>query len=311
MKAFRYLAIGLGLPSFFSLALAGEPVAAGGSNPTADAEALLDELASGHPELRTLVQRYPALMSTFADPDNAQVLRGAPNLPGTPWRVHDIRRPQPRVVAPGRCDTRPPRNGAIALFDGRSLKNWTGRYVGDWTVSKGVLTAGGKNFNMLRSTRPLRDAVVHIEFREPTPPASSWQERGNGGVYLMGRYEVQVLDSYENPTFPDGQAASIFGQTPPLVNASAPPGTWQCYDMRWRAPRFAGGQLVAPARLTMWHNGILVHRDIALAGPTGYAVVMPYTAHGAAPIELQDHGNPAGRVSYRNIWVRPLNPARR
>lgn len=305
MKILRWLVLGLG--ASVPVALAAEPAA----TPNPQAQALLDELARGHPELRTLVRRYPALMKAFADPENAEVLRGAPNLPGTPWRVHDIRRPQPRVVAPGRCDTRPSRDGAIALFDGRDLGGWTGEHIADWRVADGVLTAGGRNYNMIRSTRPLGDAVIHLEFREPTPPANDWQHRGNGGLYLMGRYEVQILDSYRNPTFPDGQAAAIFGQTPPRVNASAPPGAWQCFDLRWRAPRFAGGRLVAPARLTMWHNGILVHRDIALAGPTGYAVVTPYAAHGAAPIELQDHGDPAGRVSYRNIWIRPLGASRR
>ena len=218
----------------FAMAVASVPMLAGtaGGGP---AEALLDELARDHPELRTLVRRYPALLTAFADPESADVLRHAPNLPGTPWRVHDMRRPQPPVVAPLRCDTRPPPEGATALFDGRDLAGWTGDNVGDWSASDGVLTAGGRQPNMIRSSRPLGDAIVHVEFREPAPAAGDWQHRGNGGVFLMGRYEIQILDSYRNPTFPDGQAAAIFGQVPPLVNASAPPGTWQCFDMRWRA----------------------------------------------------------------------------
>ena len=279
-----------------------------GAAPAGPGQALLDELAVGHPELRALVKQYPALLTAFADPGTAEVFRSAPALPGTPWRVHDIRRPQPRVVAPGKCDTRPPPPGAIALFDGHSLAGWTGDNVADWTVVDGALKTGGKHFGQIRSATPLGDARIHIEYREPTPPVHDGQGRGNSGVYIMGRYEIQVLDSYNNPTFPDGQAAAVFGQTPPRVNAAAPPGQWQCYDIVWTAPRFDGARLISPARLTMHHNGVLVHRNTVVAGPTNYAVVTPYSAHGPAPIELQDHGDAEGTVSYRNIWAKPLGP---
>jgi len=170
-----------------SLALAAEPAA--GPVPDADqrAEALLDELAVGHPALRQMLRRYPALKETFADPDTAEVLRHAPHLPGTKWRVHDMRRPQPRVAAPGRCDSWPPRAGAVALFDSCDLTNWSGENVGDWTVRDGILTAGGKNFNMIKSSIPLGDAFVHIEFRDPVPAQNAGQHRGNGGVYMMRR----------------------------------------------------------------------------------------------------------------------------
>lgn len=149
------------------------------------------------------------------------------------------------------------------------------------------------------------DVQLHVEFATPNPPSGEGQERGNSGVYLMSTYELQVLDSYRNVTYPDGQAGAIYGQYPPLVNASRPPGQWQSYDILFRAPRFdAGGQLLAPARMTVFHNGVLVQNDVALTGPTGHRRRPPYAPHAERlPIVLQDHGNP---MRFRNIWVREL-----
>lgn len=272
-------------------------------------DALLDELAAGHPELRALATRYPSVMRQLAAEGAAQRARAAPVIPGTPWRIHDIRRPQPRVVKPGRCDHAAPKT-ATRLLDGSGLSGWSSDRLDDWIAADGVLRVGGKHGNMLVSAMPLGDARIHVEWRAPDPPHDEWQHRGNSGIYLMGRYEVQVLDSYRNPTYPDGQAGAVYGQYPPRVNASRPPGEWQCYDIVWTAPRFDGARLAAPARLTLRHNGILVQDDVALFGGTAHNAILPYLAHDALPLQIQDHGDAAGRVEYRNIWVQPLDAAR-
>jgi hypothetical protein len=149
------------------------------------------------------------------------------------------------------------------------------------------------------------DVQLHVEWAAPTPAQGSSQGRGNSGVFLMGRYEVQVLDSYENETYADGQAAALYGQHPPLFNASRPPGEWQTYDIYFRRPRFSQtGALLEPARVTVVHNGILVQNNAALWGPTEWLQSTFYTPHADhLPLALQDHGNP---VRYRNIWLREL-----
>src|SRR5262249_49360725 len=150
------------------------------------------------------------------------------------------------------------------------------------------------------------DCQLHVEWAAPDPPKGRDQGRGNSGVMLFGRYEIQVLDSFENLTYADGQAAAIYGQYPPLVNASRPPGKWQSYDIIFTAPRFQNGSLVSPAYVTMLHNGVLVHNHTPVIGAMAYRAVGKYTPHGPnGPITLQDHGNP---VRFRNIWVRDLKP---
>jgi Domain of Unknown Function (DUF1080) len=159
----------------------------------------------------------------------------------------------------------------------------------------------------IATARGFGDVQLHVEWMAPKPAVGEGQDRGNSGVFLMGRYEVQVLDSYHNTTYPDGQAAAIYGQYPPLVNASRPPGEWQTYDIVFVRPRFdANGKLVSPARITVFHNGLIVQNDVTLTGPTAHQQRPPYATHAdALPISLQDHGHP---VRYRNIWVRPLEP---
>jgi hypothetical protein len=149
------------------------------------------------------------------------------------------------------------------------------------------------------------DVQLHLEWRTPSPPVGDGQERGNSGIFLMGRYELQVLDSWENRTYADGQAAAIYGEFPPQVNASLPPGEWQSYDILFRRPHFdTRGKVTRPARMTVLHNGVLVQQDVALLGPTTHMERRPYTAHAdREPLVLQDHGAP---VRYRNIWIRPL-----
>ena len=163
----------------------------------------------------------------------------------------------------------------------------------------------GPDSGYLFSADKFGDVQLHVEWATPVPASGHGQGRGNSGVFLMGLYEVQVLDSYENDTYADGQAAAIYGQYPPLVNACLPPGEWQSYDVVFRRPRFhEDGTVAKPARITVFHNGILVQDDVELWGPTAWLQHRPYERHpDKLPISLQDHGNP---VRYRNIWLREL-----
>jgi hypothetical protein len=195
----------------------------------------------------------------------------------------------------------------MVLFDGRDLSQWVddSGQAAHWKVEKGYaeIVPGSGN---IHTRQGFGDCQLHVEWMAPVPPRGEGQERGNSGVYLMSRYEVQVLDSYDNRTYADGQAASVYGQYPPLANASRPPGEWQTYDIVFHRPRFdAQGKVLSPARLTVIHNGILVQDDVELSGPTANQRRPPYTAHAdELPLLLQNHGNP---VRYRNIWIRSLS----
>lgn len=223
-----------------------------------------------------------------------------PFLPGTPWRVHDRARPRPPIVEPRAFRETPPPPGAIVLFDGHDLASWrTGNGEAGWLVADGVLEVNGKG--NIETQESFGDCQVHLEWATPEVVSGHSQERGNSGVFFMGRYEVQVLDSYENPTYADGQAAALYGQVPPLVNACRGPGEWQTYDLVFRAPRFEGEKLVTPAYVTVVHNGILVHDHVAFLGATRHREVATYAPHAdELPIALQDHGCP---VRWRNIWI--------
>jgi hypothetical protein len=202
---------------------------------------------------------------------------------------------------------------ATVLFDGSSLAAWESTNPKEtspqWKVGGGILTPVDKTGG-LRTKTAHGDVQVHLEFRTPAAPAKRGQYRGNSGLLFMGLYEFQVLDSYDNPTYANGQAASIYKQHPPLVNASRAPGEWQTCDVIFTAPRFAaGGALLSPARITAFHNGGLVQHDAVLTGPTAYRGRLPYAAHAARlPLVLQNH--PAERPSFRNIWLRDLAPAK-
>ena len=172
-----------------------------------------------------------------------------------------------------------------------------------WQIVEGdlVVSPGAGD---IRTKATFTDAQLHIEWAAPRHIEGEGQGRGNSGVFLMERYEVQVLDSYNNPTYANGQAASVYKQHIPLVNAARPPGEWQSYDIIFNAPLFGdNGRVLRPATLTVLHNGMLVHNHVAVQGPTAFIGAPQYQPHGAAPIKLQDHSNP---VRYRNIWVRPL-----
>ena len=232
-----------------------------------------------------------------------------PMQPNGKWHVHDGTRPQPPVVKPaGPVTTPPPADAIVLLGPGEDLNQWQMRDGGGpvrWTMKDGVLETGKGYIATKRSD--FTDVQLHVEFATPAVVKGEGQGRGNSGVYLLGLFEIQVLDSYENKTYPDGQAASMYGQFPPMVNASLPPGQWQSYDITFTAPRFKGDALESPARITVVHNGVAVHANQAFWGPTAHRKIDPYTpASAKGPIWLQDHGNP---VRYRNIWIRPLKSA--
>lgn len=210
---------------------------------------------------------------------------------------------EPEVVTPGK-GTSPP-SDAIVLFDGKDLDKWENMKggVAKWDVSDGAMTVV-KGAGSIQTKEVFGDCQLHIEWRTPAKVESEGQGRGNSGIFLQGIYEVQVLDSYKNRTYSNGQAASIYKQYIPLVNASQPPGVWQTYDIIYKAPIFKdNGKLESPAYITVIHNGILVQNHVELIGDTPNVGKPKYTAHGDGPIMLQDHSNP---VSYRNIWIRKL-----
>lgn len=248
------------------------------------------------------------LLSMFAFP--AALIAQRETAPAPNWPIHALNRPKPAVVHPGGPAIVPPPADAVVLFDGRTLDRW--RSATDstapapWRIVDGAMEIVPGS-GAIRTAAGFGDAQLHLEWMTPTPVTGSGQDRGNSGVFLMGRYEIQVLDSWENPTYADGQAAAVYGQYPPLVNASLPPASWQSYDIIFRRPRFApDGSLVEPAHVMVLHNGVLVQPNVTLTGPTGHHERPPYLKHpDRLPLELQDHGSP---VRFRNIWIRPLGP---
>jgi hypothetical protein len=226
------------------------------------------------------------------------------------WQIHDRERPAPPVVTPGMASTQesPGRapSDAIVLFNGKDLSLWAQKdgSAAKWKVENGYFEVVPKT-GELHSKDAFGDCQLHVEFAEPNPPKGEDQDRGNSGVFLMGLYEIQVLDSYQSKTYADGQAAAVYGQYPPLINASRPSGQWQTYDIIWHGPRFdADGKLTRPAHVTVLHNGVLVQDNVELTGPTGHHVRPPYKpTPEKLPLALQDHNHP---VRYRNIWIRNL-----
>ena len=236
----------------------------------------------------------------------------AATLPGSKWPVHDMNRPQPPIVTPGTFSTQQtpgqPPSDAIVLFDGKDLSKWQSAKGGParWKVEDGyfqVVPGTGD----IETTQKFGPIQLHLEWAEPTPPHGSSQGRGNSGVFLQGQYEVQVLDSYHNITYPDGQAGAIYGQHPPLVNACRPPGEWQTYDIAFTPAIWQGGQVATPAYITVFQNGVLVQNHAKIFGPTE-SLLPRYSPEvgSVGPLRLQDHHN---AVRYRNIWVREIKPA--
>jgi 3-keto-disaccharide hydrolase len=234
-----------------------------------------------------------------------------PVLPGQKWKVHDIDRPRPRMVTPGATPGAPP-SDAIVLFNGKDLSKWQtmdkktkAMEPAAWTVENGYTYSKG-GIGDLVTKEKFGDIQLHLEFQTPTEIDGTSQWRANSGVLLMHRYEIQVLDSWDNPTYADGQAGAIYGQWPPLVNASKKPGEWQTYDILFEAPKFEGQKLVKPGYATVIHNGVMLHHHKEIIGRMAHRVVGTYEPHGdEEPLALQDHDT---RVRFRNIWVRRITP---
>lgn len=221
-------------------------------------------------------------------------LAGDEYLNGIKWE-------EPPVVTPGENNSAP--SDAVVLFDGTDLSAWENAQ--NWKIEDGAMVCGKGD---IRTKASFGDCQLHIEWSAPVPAKGSGQGRGNSGVFLMNTYEIQILDSYENTTYFDGQAGAIYKQTPPQVNAMRPPGQWNVYDIIWTAPRFGeDGKLESPAYITALHNGVLILNHFELKGDTPFNRPPQYRKHAdRLPIRLQDHGNP---VRFRNIWVRDIKPA--
>ena len=235
-------------------------------------------------------------MATFGYDDT-------PQLPGSPYRVHDGTRPQPRVVTPGCCGLPP--SDARVLFDGTGLDEWVGREGGpvEWRLSSGTLEVV-PGAGSIRTKAEFGSCQLHVEFRSPHVVKGEGQGRGNSGIFLMERYEVQVLDCHQNPTYADGLTGALYGQCPPLVNACRKPGEWSAYDILWEAPAFEGETLRRPAYITVLLNGVVLHHHLELRGATMHRKLPQYTPHPpTGALALQDHGD---LVAFRNIWIRPL-----
>ena len=230
-----------------------------------------------------------------------------------PWAVHDQNRPQPKLVTPGTFSSQEqpgkPPSDAIVLFDGGDLSKWEadqGEGVPTkWVVKNGAMECvPGSGY--IRTRAKFGDCQLHVEWAAPTKVQGESQGRGNSGVFLMGQVEIQVLDNYNNPTYADGFAGSVYGVNPPLANALLPPGEFQTYDIVFRRPVYKDGQQVDPGYVTVFLNGVLVQDRTPLEGGTGHmARAKPGSLGEVGPLKLQDHGNP---VRYRNIWYRPLPP---
>jgi hypothetical protein len=256
-----------------------------------------------------------ALATVLAMPTAAQQQKAAPQAQqkGDPAAT-EVWEPIPRMVTPGPSFGAAPAD-AIILFDGRTLDQWVStkdKSPAGWTVANGVVTVN-KPTGDIETKRTFTNYQLHIEWRIPEDIEGTNQARGNSGLFLASTgaggagYELQILDSYNNKTYVNGQAASVYKQYIPLVNASRKPGEWQTYDVIWMAPVFnADGSVKTPAYITAFHNGVLVQNHVELKGETVYIGKPEYKKHGPSPIKLQAHDDPSKPISFRNIWVREI-----
>lgn len=222
--------------------------------------------------------------------------------------------PVPEMVTPGKVSMEAPKD-AIVLFDGKNLDKWESvkdKSTAKWIVGNGMFTVK-KGTGNIQTKDSFTDYQLHIEWRIPQNITGSGQARGNSGLFLASTgsgdsgYELQILDSYNNKTYSNGQAGSIYKQFIPLVNASRKPGEWQSYDVIWKMPTFnEDGSVKTPAMLSVLHNGVTIHNNIELKGPTQYTGKPKYVKHEASQIKLQDHGDPSEPISFRNIWIRKI-----
>jgi len=222
--------------------------------------------------------------------------KDTPIVPGTTFHKHDPDRPRPPIVVPGKARTAP--SDALVLFDGTDLSHFNHN---GWTVVDGAAMPGKSH---LKTKKSFGDCQLHLEWSAPSPPSGPLYNRGNSGVFLMEKYEMQIFDSYSTRSYADGMAAAVYGETPPMANVCRPPGEWQVYDIIFTAPVFKEGKLAEPAYVTIFHNGVLVQYHQEIHGPCNYKAVSPYKPHPARmPLMLQYHGSP---VRFRNIWIRDL-----
>ena len=220
------------------------------------------------------------------------------------WLVHDLNRPKPPTVTPGKEPGAPP-SDAIVLFDGTDLSQWKFGNRGQWEVRDGYVEVNDRG--SATTVREFGDCQLHLEYMAPAEPQNESQLRGNSGILFMGSYEVQVLDNYNNPTYSDGYIGAVYGQHPPIVNAGRKPGEWQSYDIVFRAPRWRDGEVVEPGRFTVFLNGVVVQHNAEIYGNVVWRNLATYRNKNAkGPIVLQDHGDKQP-VRFRNIWVRELD----
>jgi hypothetical protein len=231
-----------------------------------------------------------------------------PMLPSGKWHVHDPNRPVPPIITPGLTFSHgaPAPSDALVLFDGTDFSHWEGdKGAPQWTIHGDYMECKPHS-GYIHTKEKFGDFQLHIEWAEPKKIDGNSQDRGNSGVFLQGIYEVQVLDSFDNPTYPDGQCGALYGQSPPLANACKKPDQWQTYDIVFEAARWnQNHELVRPACVTVFQNGVVIHHKQPLLGPTGHRTLAKYDKEYPAtgPISLQDHGN---TVRFRNIWIRNL-----
>jgi hypothetical protein len=225
------------------------------------------------------------------------------------WELHSRERRRPGHVdaEPATLGAKAP-SDAVVLFDGSDLDEWQWQEGSSWFVSDGVLQAIGDEPSLLSTRRRFTNYQLHLEFRTPSPAGGADQKRGNSGIFFNGKYEIQIVDNWENDTYADGWLGALFGQKPPLVDVSRPPGEWQSYDIVFLSPTFENGKVATPARITALLNGILVHFDAAFLGETTAADPKPVyaTQASAGPLALQEHGDATSKVQFRNIWLRPV-----
>lgn len=270
-----------------------------------DCQTRIWQAYSAHMKTQWLLSLGIALVGTTVG-SAADGYKDTPIIPGTKWHVHDPDRPKPPIVTPGKTFSlmAPAPSDAVVLFDGKDFSKWQGR-DGEvkWKIEDNYMET--TRSGVIRTKDEFGDFQMHLEFATPAKVEGNGQGRGNNGVNIFGRYEIQILDSYENQTYSDGQASAIYGQTPPLVNASKPPGEWQSYDIIFESPRWEDTKLVKKGAVSVLHNGLVVHHRRELLGRTGHRIMPSYDKPHPPKgfIELYEHGNP---VRFRNIWIRPL-----
>jgi hypothetical protein len=245
------------------------------------------------------------------DPKKKEVIQYVETDAGR-WMVHDENRPTPPVIAPGACGEGESHaiapSDAIVLFNGKDLQNWTDSkdQASKWIVRDGYMESV-KGAGGIKTRQQFGSCQLHVEFATPSVVTGSGQGRGNSGVFLQGMYEVQILDSFDNKTYADGQCGALYGRAVPLVNACCKPGQWQTYDMVFQRPLFEAGKVTRKARFTVFQNGVLIHDNVELQGGTLWIsshAVTDYRPHDdKGPLLLQDHANP---VRFRNLWIREL-----